>query len=75
MKPLSGVPHGVKGPCQNCPDRRPSCHSECERYKQYQKDLEEAKQKERQQKDYRGQYFEARYGYRRQYRYKQRGQK
>lgn len=75
MTRISSSTHGMKGPCLGCTDRHLGCHSECERYKQYQRNLEEAKQKEQQQKDYRNQYFDARYGYRRKFRYKKRGQK
>ena len=26
----------MKSPCYECPDRRAGCHSECEKYKEYQ---------------------------------------
>lgn len=38
-------------PCLNCTDRKPGCHSTCERYKDFQKQHEEIKSKERAEKD------------------------
>jgi len=33
----------LKVPCQNCEDRHPHCHGECEKYKKYQEDAVEDK--------------------------------
>lgn len=32
----------MSGPCYNCPDRHPKCHSECEEYKAFRAELDEA---------------------------------
>lgn len=29
-----------KAPCLNCPDRSPTCHGECEKYKQFKAERE-----------------------------------
>ena len=29
-----------KAPCLNCPDRSPTCHGECEKYKQFKAEKE-----------------------------------
>lgn len=35
-------------PCKDCPDRHMGCHSECEGYKNYEKENEEYKAQKRQ---------------------------
>lgn len=30
----------MKGPCLQCPDRRPLCHAECERYREFRDNLD-----------------------------------
>lgn len=37
----------VTAPCKGCTDRSVTCHSSCERYKQYKQELENAKTEER----------------------------
>ena len=37
----------MKAPCLNCEDRTITCHSECEKYKDYTKQLAAYKEKER----------------------------
>lgn len=35
-------------PCKDCQDRRVGCHSECEKYKEAVEDMQEAKEKAKQ---------------------------
>ena len=37
--------NGVKSPCKNCQNRKEHCHSTCEVYSKFKKDLEEYKAK------------------------------
>ena len=37
----------MKAPCLNCEDRTITCHSECEKYKDYTKQLAAYKEKEK----------------------------
>lgn len=42
---------GRKTPCKDCPDRRPGCHSGCDRYRAWQKEWSRLKEKERAYKE------------------------
>ncbi len=33
----------ISAPCKDCPDRRPHCHGECDRYKQFCRENKEQK--------------------------------
>ena len=41
----------MKVPCKNCNERNIECHSHCEKYKEYQKQNEELKEKRRLQRE------------------------
>lgn len=44
----------LDSPCHNCSDRVAGCHATCEKYKEFQRELQEMKDKERGEKDFIG---------------------
>lgn len=36
---------GIPSPCKECPDRHEACHDTCERFREFRRKLEEAKEK------------------------------
>lgn len=53
---------GITGPCLDCEERHPGCHSECEKYLEYRKKLDEARAKYQKQRETENNYYEARFG-------------
>lgn len=37
------LPRDVQAPCKDCPDRHIACHSSCEKFLDFKKQVEEAK--------------------------------
>ena len=68
-------PFVTKAPCKNCEDRHVGCHAECEKYKQFKKDAEEAKRAAIKKMKRETDYMEGRYGAQRPRRYRKWGQK
>lgn len=42
----------VSEPCKNCPDRYLGCHSNCDKYKQFKKEIAERKRKNQKGREY-----------------------